>query len=222
MNISLSTERWSWSSNTKNISSSQFIKKMAFYSLIVENNPKIINAINPFWLTGFADAESSFIISILKNKDRALGWSVKPIFQIEVHDRDMPLLNRIKSFFGVGNIITRNNYAIYSVKSAKDIYSIIIPHFDKYPLLTQKKADFELFKAIVELIIKEQHLTREGLIKIVELRASLNKGLSPELEKSFPNIIPVKRPIIKSTEIIDINWISRICGWWGLFLCRYY
>ena len=33
--------------------------------------------------------------------------------------------------------------------SIEQITNIIIPHFDKYPLLTQKKADFELFKLAV-------------------------------------------------------------------------
>jgi len=34
---------------------------------------------------------------------------------------------------------------IYSVQSLKDLTEVIIPHFIKYPLLTQKQADFCLF-----------------------------------------------------------------------------
>jgi hypothetical protein len=104
-----------------------------------------------------------------------------------------PLVNKTT---GLGN---------YIVKSTKDIFSSIIPHFDKYPLLTKKRADFELFKAIIELIIQKQHLTREGVIKIVELRASLNNGLSKELTKGFPGINPVERPKVEPTENIYLN-----------------
>ena len=78
----------------------------------------------------------------------------------------------------------------------------------KYPLLTQKKADFLLFKSIVELIINKDHLTIEGLNKIINIKAAINKGLSKELIEFFPNIIPVNRPIIVTSDIPDPNWIS--------------
>ena len=38
------------------------------------------------------------------------------------------------------------------------------------------------------------HLTREGLEKIINMRASLNKGLSTTLKEAFPNSIPFPRP----------------------------
>ena len=40
---------------------------------------------------------------------------------------------------------------------------MIIDHFDKYPLITQKRADFILFKSIVEMLNRKEHLTEEGL-----------------------------------------------------------
>ena len=51
----------------------------------------------------------------------------------------------------------------------------------------------------------------------MELRASLNKGLSPALVKSFPNINPVIRPLVKSTEILDMNWLSGFVDGEGCF-----
>ena len=41
--------------------------------------------------------------------------------------------------------------------------------------------------------------------KIVELRASLNKGISGELAKNFPNIQPVERPKVEKS--IDRSYI---------------
>lgn len=58
------------------------------------------------------------------------------------------------------------NTVSFCVSSIKEINEVIIPHFDKYKLLTQKQVDFELFKQVVELINSKQHLTTEGLIKI--------------------------------------------------------
>lgn len=75
----------------------------------------------------------------------------------------------------------------------------------KYPLITQKRADFELFKMVIELMNKKQHLTPEGLHKILSLKASINIGLTTELKTAFPNIIPAERPIVEATEISDPN-----------------
>ena len=97
---------------------------------------------------------------------------------------------------------------IYSVSSIKDLINVIIPHFDKYPLITQKRADFELFKKVLDLVNKKEHLTTEGLHKILSIRASINWGLSQELTVAFPGIKAVPRPIIKVPENIDPNWLA--------------
>lgn len=78
---------------------------------------------------------------------------------------------------------------------------------DKYPLITKKLGDYLLFKQSVNLIEKKEHLTKTGLLKLVSIKAVLNWGLSEKSRKSFPDIIPIMRPDIKSTEIKDTNWI---------------
>jgi len=124
--------------------------------------------LNPFYITGFSDAECSFMISLVKRPDLKTGWSVQPIFKYDLPIRDLPLLEKLKTFFGgVGNITvsTSRNSAYYSVNSTKEIIEFIIPHFDKYPLVTKKRADFELFKSAIKLINKSEHLNPEGLKK---------------------------------------------------------
>jgi hypothetical protein len=66
-----------------------------------------------------------------------------------------------------------------------------------YPLLTQKRADFQLFKLIVDLINNKEHLTLEGLEKIISIKASINIGLSDKLIECFPNITPIDRPTVE-------------------------
>ena len=80
--------------------------------------------------------------------------SVVPEFRIELHNRDTLLLRKIQYFFGVGIILEREtlNKVVYSVQSYRDITNVIIPHFDKYPLITQKKADYLLFKQGIALL----------------------------------------------------------------------
>jgi len=51
-------------------------------------------------------------------------------------------------------------------------------------------------------------LTEDGLQQIINLRASMNLGLSDLQKSKFPNYNPVARPIISSTEVTDSNWIA--------------
>ena len=71
--------------------------------------------------------------------------------------------------------------AVYTVQSFNDLTNIIIPHFDKYPLISQKQADFLLFKSIVSLLNKKEQSTLEGIQKIINYRASMNLGLTEAL-----------------------------------------
>jgi hypothetical protein len=64
------------------------------------------------------------------------------------------------------------------VQSFKDL-KVIIDHFKRFPLLTQKCADFELFSQIFYLMEKKEHLTLEGLNKILAIKASINLGHAP-------------------------------------------
>ena len=52
---------------------------------------------------------------------------------------------------------------------------------------------------------RKEHLTSEGLQKIVNIKASLNLGLSVKLRAAFPNTIPVARPLVIDQEIKDPN-----------------
>jgi len=97
------------------------------------------------------------------------------------------------------------NEVSFRVNSLQDLTNKIIPHFEKYPLLTQKAADFLLFKQVIELMQNKAHLTTEGLQKIINLKASINLGLSNELKFNFINTVPVQRPTIKTINIPDFN-----------------
>jgi hypothetical protein len=114
----------------------------------------------------------------------------------------------MKTFFGGIGSISKNkvtNMVSYRVDGIKDFTTIIIPHFLKYPLLTQKGADFFLFKRVVELMKNKEHLSIEGLHKIINIKASINFGLSNKLKSDFSLITPVVRPIILTTNIPDPN-----------------
>jgi len=63
-----------------------------------------------------------------------------------------------------------------------------------------------LKKSVLELMKdKKKHLTLEGLQKIVNIRASMNKGHTPVLKAAFPNTIPAPRVLIEDKKIKDPN-----------------
>jgi hypothetical protein len=53
----------------------------------------------------------------------------------------------------------------------------------------------------------KEHLTPEGLSKIVAIKASINLGLSDKLSSAFP-VKPYIRSEIKTLAIPDPNWIT--------------
>lgn len=89
----------------------------------------------------------------------------------------------------------------FKVSSIKQIVDVIIPHMDKYPLVTQKRADYNIWKDIIAVVVKNKPLSEVDLQSIVNFRASLNLGLSEVLEAAFPNTKPVTKPVISEQVI---------------------
>lgn len=96
-------------------------------------------------------------------------------------------------------------HAVYVVNSIKDIYNIIIPHYDKYPLLTIKRVNYLLFKEIIFFFLMndKKHLTEEGLIRIMSIRVKMNKKT---LITSYDGpLIDRDVPIVPSLNKSDIT-----------------
>jgi hypothetical protein len=183
-----------------------------FFSSAVGIN-KTKNRMDPHFVTGFCDAESTFVLSIYENNKLKTGWVIKPVFSITLHYKDLDLLIKIKSFFGeVGSISTNKNgnypRATYYIGSVKDFNEVIIPHFSNYPLISKKRADYELLKQAVELINLKENKKKESLIKFVNIRASMNNGLSPILKENFIKVVPVERPHVETVYNLNPNWLA--------------
>lgn len=173
---------------------------------------------NPWFITGFTDGEGTFTVSIYKNSKLKLGWELSASFEIGLDAKDKVLLEEIQAYFGVGKIYKgEKNVYRYKVRTPKEL-RVIIDHFDKYSLITQKQANFVLFKQVVEMLNRKEHLTIEGIHKLIAIKASMNLGLSGELKAAFSDTIPVPRPVVKDQEIKDPNWLSGFTSAEGCFL----
>ena len=78
----------------------------------------------------------------------------------------------------------------------------------------------------MDLILNKKHLTKEGLDKILSIKAYMNLGCSPplrgdglsdELKSNFPYIIPIKRPLVLNQKIKDPSWLAGFTSGEGSF-----
>lgn len=127
---------------------------------------------------------------------------MSPHVYLGLHKKDITILELIIKNLGVGRI----NYKHGSTSVQLDVGSLheietLIAFFYKYPLVSKKKADFHLFKEIINIIKMKEHLSDEGLENqpIVALKASMNLGLSQKLKFAFSYVFPINRPIAVKT-----------------------
>jgi len=174
--------------------------------------------LNPYYITGLVDAEGCFTTSIYKDCRMKTGWQVKPIFQLNLHKKDIKLLEALQKTWGVGKIYKHGQDSfMYRVSSLKNL-RVIITHFDNYPLITQKFADYLLFKQSIYLIQEKLHLTEKGLLTLVGIKSVLNWGLSEKFKETFPNMIPVVRPKVNISEIKNVYWLVGFVEGEGSFM----
>lgn len=169
---------------------------------------------NVLWL------KHSFVVTILKNPRYKTGWNVQARVQLKMHEKDRVLIQSIQEFFGgIGYVSKLNNSSAveFRVSTLKDLVDVILPHFDNYPLITKKHSDYLLFKQIVLLMLNKEHNTIEGIQKTVNLRASLNTGLSKDLKEAFPITIPATLNLESSIKNKNLHpeWVagfSSLCA----------
>jgi hypothetical protein len=50
-----------------------------------------------------------------------------------------------------------------------------------------------------------EHLTSSGLKNIINIRSSMNRGITPALKEAFPDYVPVDRTLIDATKLLPID-----------------
>ena len=192
------------------LSWNNFRKQVKYYSTNKEIIPKI-STLNPWWVTGFVDAEGSFSMSIFKSKTAAIGWTIEPCFIITLHVRDLELLYSIKNFFSVGSVSIVGTDARFRVRSRSEL-KIIIAHFEKYHLQTTKARNFRYFCEILNLINNRVHTNISGFLRLASLINRLNKPLSESLLTKLVELGPL--PKAEFETISNFNKVEILNPWW--------
>ena len=129
--------------------------------------------LNPQYVTGFCDGEASFSVTLSPRGD---FWEVRPSFSVSQNKLSRGILYQLKEFFECGYVRPSrgDNTYKYEVCSLKDLATKVIPHFEKYPLKTQKQRNFKGLKKIVHLMERKEHLHQRGVIEILEIMEKIN------------------------------------------------
>lgn len=145
----------------------------------------------PSWLSGFTDGEGCFLISFNENARFPLKLEVRPSFSIgqgkhrRSYKSQTHILTRIESYFECGSVrkYKRDGMMKYEVRNLSNLCDIIIPHFEKYPLLTQKEEDFNKFKEICLMMRSNHHRNEQGLKTIIDLACGMNPSGTRKISK---------------------------------------
>ena len=120
--------------------------------------------LDPSYVAGFIDGEGSFSVSIGKHKTLKRGLEVRPEFEIELRADDREILERILITIGCGKIydLSYERYGWY-------------PLLDRHPLQAKKAGVYRLFREIVLMVSRKEHLSDDGFKRITALRDEIRK-----------------------------------------------
>lgn len=109
------------------------------------------------WLVGFTDGDGTF--NIYRSKEGK--WTL--FFKITQSTYNLRILYFIKSQLGFGSVYvdTVNLIADFRIRDRKTIGSVILPIFDKYPLLTSKYYSYIKFKEAYNILENDNLTTQE-------------------------------------------------------------
>lgn len=116
------------------------------------------------WLSGFTDGEGCFGLW----EARVQRWSrAGASFVIDLRADDHRALRLAQSFWQCGKLWFKVRdgvrlKCVYRVDARRDLLNVLVPHFDRYPLMAKKARDFAIWKRGVELINRVGERKRKG------------------------------------------------------------
>jgi hypothetical protein len=128
------------------------------------------------YISGYVDGEGCFTVSIAPRATLLVGWEVRPGFSVSQNGDRAEVLHAIRTYFGCGSIRPdRSDRTLkWETRRLEDLLERVIPHFDRYPLLSGKRYDFDRFASVCRLMAAGAHRRRDGLVEIVELVQEMN------------------------------------------------
>lgn len=174
--------------------------------------PRNNSNLNPFQVTGFTDGEGGFFYSIYDNGKGFKKVSLE--FKITQKSHSEGVLHEIQDFFGCGSVVIDNRITDtkkYHVNSLTPILNVIIPHFEKFPCVTSKHLNFLDWKEIALSMGRKEHLSFEGLNKIIKITNKMNS------KRAFEDKFNYLKDTILDNFKINPYWLQAFIDGEGCF-----
>src|SRR6266571_6374333 len=93
------------------------------------------------YISGYADGEGCFTVSISPRRKLRTGWEVRPSFSVSQNADRAEVLAAIREYFGCGGFRPdRSDKTLkYEVRDLASLMAKVIPHFERYPLMSSKR-----------------------------------------------------------------------------------
>jgi hypothetical protein len=140
-------------------------------------------ALDPWFVTGFVDGEGAFTYS-------RSGRQIALYFAVKLTAADRPILEELQSYFGgagrIYSVLPRaaptprsgfSKAASYYRVTRRDELPRIVDHFDRFPLRTTKRVQYEIWRRMVALKQEFRSSDREALAELaLELSAASTRN----------------------------------------------
>jgi len=113
--------------------------------------------LNPWYVTGFTDAEGSFGINITTASDKLKVGLQYKVTQLASSEE---VLHDLVDYFKAGKVHIDNRSTgtlKYQVQDLVSIREQILPHFEQYPLQTSKALDYKDWSKAADLLSNKGH-----------------------------------------------------------------
>jgi hypothetical protein len=165
------------------------------------------------YLAGFTDGERCFYVGVHPTSNVLLGLQVIPEFHVSQNGERISVLQLFVETLGCGTIKknasvgSRDKTYVYVVKRHNDLYERVLPFFERFPLRSEKQGEFLKFAQVVRMMRCKEHLSLNGLKKILEIAFSMNGArfrkhcLTELLQTLEPSETICQVPVIKQVKI---------------------
>src|SRR3989344_2850478 len=140
------------------------------------------NVLSADYIVGLTDGEGSFTVYLNppNKKHGSVNYRVQCRYYIKMREDELPLLEKVKKFWGCGKIYfqreyrenQRDNYR-FEIFNYDLLKNVVVPFFKEHKLESKRIKDFYLFCQILNLAVKKAHQTKKGLEKIKKLKEQM-------------------------------------------------
>jgi len=150
------------------------------------------------WFLCLLEIKGNFYINMGVRNGRVF---IQPVFTLRLKKDDLKILEELKREIGAGEIKVGKN-ATFLVRGIGNLLKFL-EKVNEEKFLTSKKNDFLLWKEAVLLIKDYKHLSKEGFLRICEIRDKINlrrKRKNYKNKKFFENLMDELKMEFKDVE----------------------